>query len=120
MASTISATNVAVRRHGGQPRGGPGHPLRGGGEIPAALTSYIRARERYDYAHHGRSGHPDTTFVPDEILDRFCVLGTADDHIAKLRDLRSRGVDQFAIYLMPDAPEETLEAYGKYVIPAFQ
>jgi len=44
-------------------------------EIPHALTDYIRAREGYDYAHHGRTGNPDTEFVPDEIVDRFCVLG---------------------------------------------
>ena len=63
------------------------------GEIPEALTDYIRAREGYDYSHHGRVGNPDTEFVPDEIVDRFCVLGTADDHVAKLRELESLGVD---------------------------
>ena len=28
-------------------------------------------------------------------------------------------MDQFAIYLMHDAPDATLEAYGADVIPAF-
>jgi probable F420-dependent oxidoreductase len=87
-------------------------------EIPAALTDYIRAREGYDYAHHGRAGNPDTTFVPDEIVDRFCVLGTAADHVAKLRELEALGVDQFNVYLMHDAMEATLEGYGADVIPA--
>jgi probable F420-dependent oxidoreductase len=90
-----------------------------GGEIPTALTDYIRAREGYDYAHHGRAGNPDTEFVPDEIVDRFCVLGTADDHVAKLRELEALGVDQFNVYLMHDAQEETLDGYGADVIPAF-
>jgi probable F420-dependent oxidoreductase len=88
------------------------------GEIPAALTDYIRAREGYDYAHHGRAGNPDTDFVPDEIVDRFCVLGTVTDHVAKLRELEALGVDQFNVYLMHDAQEATLEAYGEAVIPA--
>jgi probable F420-dependent oxidoreductase len=88
------------------------------GDIPAALTDYIRAREGYDYAHHGRAGNPDTTFVPDEIVDRFCVLGTAADHVAKLRELEALGVDQFNVYLMHDAMEATLEGYGADVIPA--
>ena len=74
-----------------------------GGEIPTALTDYIRAREGYDYSHHGRAGNPDTEFVPDEIVDRFCVLGTVDDHVAKLRELEALGVDQFNVYLMHDA-----------------
>jgi len=90
------------------------------GEIPQALTDYIKAREGYDYAHHGRAGNPDTEFVPDEIVDRFCVLGTADDHVAKLRELESLGVTQFSVYLMHDAQDETLEAYGSSVIPALE
>ncbi len=90
------------------------------GEIPQALTDYIKAREGYDYAHHGRAGNPDTEFVPDEIVDRFCVLGTVDDHVAKLRELESLGVTQFSVYLMHDAQDETLEAYGSSVIPALE
>jgi probable F420-dependent oxidoreductase len=89
-----------------------------GGDIPEALTDYIRAREGYDYAHHGRAGNPDTAFVPDEIVDRFCLLGTVDDHLARLRELESLGVDQFNIYLMHDAQEATLDAYGASIIPA--
>ena len=90
------------------------------GEIPQALTDYIKAREGYDYAHHGRAGNPDTEFVPDEIVDRFCVLGTVDDHVAKLRELESLGVTQFSVYLMHDAQDETLEAYGSSIIPAMK
>ncbi|CAN5701870.1 TIGR03842 family LLM class F420-dependent oxidoreductase [soil metagenome] len=86
------------------------------GEVPTALTDYIKAREGYDYSHHGKAGNPSTDFVPDEIVDRFCVLGTVEDHVAKLNTLKDLGVDQFNIYLMHDAIEETLEAYGEEVI----
>jgi probable F420-dependent oxidoreductase len=86
--------------------------------VPPALSDYIKARQGYDYDHHGRSGNPDTEFVPDEIVDRFCVLGTAADHIEKLTLLRDMGVDHFGIYLMHDNQEGTLEAYGKDIIPA--
>ena len=86
--------------------------------VPKALSDYIRAREGYDYEHHGRAGNPSTDFVPDEIVDRFCVLGTADDHIEKLSMLRDMGVDQFGVYLMHDDREATLQAYGDTVIPA--
>ncbi len=89
------------------------------GAVPAALTSYIERRTGYDYAHHGRAGNPDTEFVPDEIVDRFCVLGTVADHVAKLRELESLGVSHFAIYLMHDSQDATLAAYGEHVVPAF-
>jgi alkanesulfonate monooxygenase SsuD/methylene tetrahydromethanopterin reductase-like flavin-dependent oxidoreductase (luciferase family) len=86
--------------------------------VPDELTDYIKARQGYDYAHHGRTGNPDTAFVPDEIVDRFCVIGTAQDHVEKLRALRDLGVDQFALYAMHDAKEEVIDAYGEHIIGA--
>ncbi|MFJ8228804.1 TIGR03842 family LLM class F420-dependent oxidoreductase [Streptomyces sp. NPDC094448] len=86
--------------------------------VPEALTSYIKARHGYDYSHHGRAGNPSTDFVPDEIVDRFCLLGPAEAHIEKLRTLRDLGVDQFAVYNMHDAREDLIDTYGKHIIPA--
>jgi probable F420-dependent oxidoreductase len=92
----------------------------GRGAIPEALTDYIKGRQDYDYNEHGRAGNTHTEFVPDEIVDRFCVLGTADDHVAKLQALREVGVTQFAGYLQHDNKEETLRVYGESVIPAIR
>ncbi|MEU9981020.1 TIGR03842 family LLM class F420-dependent oxidoreductase [Streptomyces sp. NPDC050856] len=88
------------------------------GLVPEALTSYIERREGYDYGHHGRAGNPSAAFVPDEIVDRFCLLGPPAAHIEKLTALRELGVDQFAVYAMHDAKEATIDAYGAEVIPA--
>ncbi|WP_432247158.1 TIGR03842 family LLM class F420-dependent oxidoreductase [Streptomyces sanyensis] len=88
-------------------------------EVPGELTAYVKEREGYDYSHHGRAGNPSTDFVPDEIVDRFCLLGPAAAHIEKLQALRALGVDQFAVYDMHDAKEATIDAYGAEVIPAF-
>ncbi len=98
-----------VKRYGGD-----------GSAVPQVLTDYIRAREGYDYDHHGQAGNPSTDFVPDDIVDRFCVLGTAEQHKAKLSDLRDLGVDQFGIYLMHDDEDATLDAYGREIVPAFR
>jgi probable F420-dependent oxidoreductase len=89
----------------------------GGTEIPATLTDYIAGREGYDYNEHGRAGNAHTDFVPDAVIDRFCLLGPPDQHIRRLVELRDLGVDQFAIYLQHDAKERTLEAYGEAIIP---
>ncbi len=88
-------------------------------EIPAALTEYVKARKFYDYKDHSRVGAAHGEFVTDEICDRFCVLGTPEQATEKLRELESIGVDQFNIYLMTRGQEETLESYGKAIIPAF-
>lgn len=86
--------------------------------VPEALTAYVKQRQGYDYSHHGRAGNPSTDFVPDDIVDRFCILGPVEAHLEKLRRLRELGVHQFAIYAMHDAKESTIDAYGKSVIPA--
>jgi probable F420-dependent oxidoreductase len=90
------------------------------GPVPAALTEYIKGREGYDYSHHGRADNPTTDFVPDDIVDRFCLLGPAEAHKERLAELAELGVDQFALYLMHDEEEATLDAYGAQVIPAFR
>jgi len=85
--------------------------------VPAELTGYIKGREGYDYSHHGRAGNRTTDFVPDEVVDRFCLLGPPAAQLDRLAGLRALGVDQFAIYAMHDAREATIEAYGESVIP---
>jgi probable F420-dependent oxidoreductase len=88
-------------------------------EIPEALTDYVKARKFYDYKDHSRVGAAHGEFVTDEICDRFCVLGTAEQAAEKLRALEAVGVDQFNIYLMTHSQEETLAAYGDDIIPQF-
>ena len=90
-----------------------------GSAVPKALTDYVQARKFYDYDEHSRVGAKHGEFVTDEICDRFCVLGTAEQAKAKLRELEAVGVDQFNIYLMTHGQEETLQAYGDDVIPHF-
>ncbi|MEO0476695.1 MAG: LLM class flavin-dependent oxidoreductase, partial [Planctomycetota bacterium] len=56
-------------------------------DIPPSLTAYIKDRKGYDYSKHGQSDNPYLDFITDEIIDSFAVLGTPDDHIAKLKEL---------------------------------
>jgi probable F420-dependent oxidoreductase len=86
--------------------------------VPKALTDYIKGRDGYDYNQHGRAGNTHTSFVPDEIVDRFCILGTVEEHVKRLKELEALGVDQFAIYLQHDGKDSTLEAYGERIMPA--
>ena len=79
-------------------------------QVPPALTEYIKGRQGYDYNQHGQSGNVHAEFVPDEIVERFCILGPVDEHVRRLEELRRLGVDQFAIYLQHDAKDATLEA----------
>lgn len=85
--------------------------------VPEELTEYIKGRRGYDYSHHGRADNPSTDFVPDEIVERFCLIGPVETQLQRLMELRDMGVDQFAVYAMHDARESTIAAYGDRVIP---
>lgn len=87
-------------------------------DLPQELTDYIAARDHYDYADHGRTGAEHASFVTDEVVDRFCVIGNAEQCLAKLHELEALGVHQFNIYSMVDDPGAVIESFGRDVIPA--
>jgi probable F420-dependent oxidoreductase len=103
-----------VDRYGHAEEGGG----EGGGAVPQALTDYIKGRKGYDYNDHGQAGNTHADFVPDEIIDRFCIIGPPEEQIRRLEELKSLGVDQFALYLQHDDKDHTLAEYGEKVIPA--
>ena len=88
-------------------------------DLPHELTDYVAAREKYDYAHHGRAGSDNATFVTDEVVDRFCVIGTVAECEKKLRQLEGLGVDLFNIYSMVDDPRTLIRTFGDKLIPTF-
>jgi probable F420-dependent oxidoreductase len=88
-------------------------------DIPSELTDFVKTRKGYDYKDHSRVGAKHGEFVTDEICERFSVVGSVEQCTRKLRELEAVGVDQFNIYLMTHGQEETLEAYGREIIPQF-
>ena len=86
-------------------------------ELPEELTAYIRDRKGYDYLHHAEVGSSNADFVSDEIVDRFAIVGPASEHVRRLKELAAIGVTQFNIYLMSGDEEETVEVYGRDIIP---
>jgi probable F420-dependent oxidoreductase len=87
-------------------------------ELPPALTSYVQDRGHYDYQHHCEVESDNANFVSDEVVDRFCLVGPIEAHRKKLRALAEVGVTQFNIYLMCGDEEQTLDIYGREVMPA--
>ena len=89
---------------------------------PASLRACIRGHLGFHHAGCERrvvqkSLEGNAAFVGDEVTDRFCVLGDVTEHVAKLQELADAGVDQFNIYLMNGDEEQTLEVYGREIIP---
>jgi probable F420-dependent oxidoreductase len=92
----------------------------GESSLPADLTAYVKGRPGYDYRHHAEVGSSNAKFVDDESVERFCVVGRPEDHIAKLRRLAEVGVRQFNVYLMNRDEEAQLDLYGEKIIPALK
>lgn len=88
-------------------------------ELPAPLFEYVKQREFYDYRDHSRVGAEHGRFVDDDTCDRFCILGTPEQHIEKLKALEAIGVRQWNIYPMASDEERTLDVYGQETITAF-
>ncbi|HEV2385837.1 MAG TPA: TIGR03842 family LLM class F420-dependent oxidoreductase [Candidatus Acidoferrales bacterium] len=89
-------------------------------ELPPELVGFVRGRGGYDYLHHCEVGSSNADFVADEVVDRFTIVGAADEHRRKLDELRRAGVTQFNIYLMSGGEEDTLERYRREVLPHFR
>jgi len=89
------------------------------GDLPAELTDYIKTRDHYDYTQHVQRGAAHSAFVTDDVVDRFCVIGTVEQCRRRLEELAGAGVHQFNIYLMVDRPEAVIETYGRDILPAF-
>jgi probable F420-dependent oxidoreductase len=89
-------------------------------DLPPALTSYVQDRGHYDYQHHCEVESDNANFVSDEVVDRFCLVGSVEAHRKKLQALAAAGVTQFNIYLMCGDEEQTLDVYQKDVMPAFR
>jgi probable F420-dependent oxidoreductase len=88
-------------------------------QLPEELTAYVHDRKGYNYLHHAEVGSSNASFVTDEIVDRYDIIGSIKEHIRKLEELRDLGVTQFNIYLMCGDEEKQVAAYSKSVIPYF-
>jgi probable F420-dependent oxidoreductase len=91
-----------------------------GNTIPQRLTDYIEGRKGYDYRHHADKDADHLGFIKNDIIDSFGVLGSVEQHVAKLKELEAQGVTQFNIYLMCGEEERMVAEYAEHVIPHFK
>ena len=92
-------------------------------KVPRVLTDYIKARESYNYDHHGKSGNPSTEFVPDDIVAQLCdalgLIGRPEDCAERILALTKLGIRN--LYLMPletfALPEREITAFRDVVFP---
>lgn len=91
-----------------------------GDRLPVEIRDIAKGRVEYDYATKGKAGSKSSAFVTDELNTRLCLIGAPEEHMAKLKALEAAGVDVYTIYFNHDAIEQTMDAYGEEIIPAFR
>jgi alkanesulfonate monooxygenase SsuD/methylene tetrahydromethanopterin reductase-like flavin-dependent oxidoreductase (luciferase family) len=89
----------------------------GPASMPAELVAFVGGRTEYDYWKHTQSTAGQADYVPDEMLDRLCIVGDADDCARKLGELERVGVTHVNFYAQTETFEEQMETYAREVVP---
>jgi alkanesulfonate monooxygenase SsuD/methylene tetrahydromethanopterin reductase-like flavin-dependent oxidoreductase (luciferase family) len=89
----------------------------GPGSMPVELEAFVARRGDYDYRHHIVQGASHADYVPDDIVDRLCIVGTASECEHKLRALAELGVTHVNFYAQVDDFDEQMRTYGREIMP---
>lgn len=57
--------------------------------------------------------------VPSDVVRQLALVGPVGTHIDRVAALEERGVERCTLYLNHDGIQNTIEEYGRHVIPAF-
>jgi probable F420-dependent oxidoreductase len=85
--------------------------------MPAELAAYFAERPDYDYLKHVHKDAEHSRYVPDEIIDRLCLIGPPARCLEKLQRLAEIGVTHVNFYAQTADFEAQMEAYATEIIP---
>jgi probable F420-dependent oxidoreductase len=89
----------------------------GQGSLPAELEAFVADRPEYDYSHHVKRETDQASYIPDAMVDRLCLVGSADHCVARIEELRELGVTHLNLYDQTDDFERQMERYAAEIIP---
>jgi len=76
----------------------------------------------HDWSKHAQVDEAHKRIIPDEIVDKWCVCGSVQTCVDKLRELEKIGVSRFCAYLVDlpiDELENQIRVIGEKIIPEF-
>lgn len=85
--------------------------------MPADLEAFVAERPGYDYMHHVRTDSDQSHYIPDDIIDRLCLVGPAENCVARLNELAEHGVTHVNFYAQTENYQEQMETYASEIIP---
>lgn len=92
----------------------------GANSLPAELESFIAERPDYDYYKHVHTNSAQAAYVPEDVLDRLCIVGPIERCVERVEELRSVGVTHVNFYAQTDDYDDHMARYAEHVLPVFQ
>jgi alkanesulfonate monooxygenase SsuD/methylene tetrahydromethanopterin reductase-like flavin-dependent oxidoreductase (luciferase family) len=92
----------------------------GANSLPAELEAIVKNRPDYDYYQHVHTGTAQADYVPDEILDRLCIVGSPAQCRERLQQLQDVGVTHVNFYGQTANYEQQMRLYADQIIPGFR
>jgi probable F420-dependent oxidoreductase len=84
--------------------------------LPGDLAAFVAGRKGYDYSHHGKDADQ-ARYVPDALIDRFCLIGSVGECKRRIRALAALGVTEINLYRFVEGIESVVETYARDIIP---
>lgn len=96
-----------------------------GALAPADAAVVARVTEDYDDRAHATAHSAQADDLPDDFLDRFCVIGTADHCVERLRELIALGLDHVIVVgggrdTDPALRHRSDEVFAQEVLPSLR
>ena len=88
--------------------------------LPPELEAFITGRPEYDYYKHVHTDSAQAGYVPNEVIDRLCIVGSVGRCAERVAELRDAGVTHLNFYAQTENFDEHMRRYAEDVLPAFR
>lgn len=92
----------------------------GANSLPPELEAFIAGREDYDYYKHVHTESDQSAYVPDDVIDRLCIVGPVERCAERVAELQAAGVTHLNFYAQTEHYDQHMELYSRDIMPAFR
>lgn len=92
----------------------------GANSLPPELEAFIAGRQDYDYYKHVHTESDQSAYVPDDVIDRLCIVGSVQRCAERVAELAAAGVTHLNFYAQTEHYDQHMELYSRDIIPAFR
>ena len=84
----------------------------GANSLPPELEAFIAGRQDYDYYKHVHTESDQSAYVPDDVIDRLCIVGPVQRCAERVAELQAAGVTHLNFYAQTEHYDQHMELYA--------